>query len=252
MSNELVPASSGAIAATAPVPVPEVEVTAESGDEMQQCQEALIQWARRKVKEAERQATELDGAYLHAVKRKWKSDTLKRHAALAGKRFEFYTKFLLALEAGYQIVPSFPVTLFAIRTDKKKPKAKYATYHYVDTHEQDAKELPAGEGKYQNPFPVVRQNCISAATAEKRAQFGYWADRWDEFEFPLSMAKPKIMKATSRAMALKIFDEIGICPEDPKRQDPMIIGKIFIPMSTGYDRRRLSFIIAWHLNTGTI
>lgn len=252
MSDELVPMSSGAIATAAALPVADIEVTAESGDEMAQCQEALIEWAKAKLKEAANQSRELKLAFEHAVKRKWKSDTLKKHAAFALRRFTFYRKFLEALKHGYQIVPSFPVTLFAIRTDKKKPKAKCTTYHYSNTHEQDAKELPAGEGKYQNPFPVVLQATIERATAEKRAVMNYWADRWDEFEFPLSMAKPKIMEATTRAMKLKIFDELGICPEDPKKQDPMIIGRIRVPAKHQYDHRTVSFIIAWHLNTATI
>lgn len=250
--NELVPISGGAIATVSPLPVADIELTAESGDEMQQCQAALIKWAEKKVKEAAAQHRELKEAFEHAVKRKWKSGTLRRHAGFALKRFAFYHKFLKALRYGYQIVPSFPVTLFAIRTAKKHVKAYYSTNNpWYNNREQEAQTLQQGEGSYKNPFPLIRQKATKTPEGEEVTT--YWADGWDEFEFPLSMAKPQIMKAASRAMALKIFDEIGICPPDPKKQDPMIIGSILFPPKYQHDTaRKVSFIIAWHLNTATI
>lgn len=65
------------------------------------------------------------------------------------------------------------------------------------------------------------------------------------------MSKPKIMEATTRAMALKIFDDFGILPEE-RKQDPLIIARIRDPRSTAYNHRFVSFIIAWNLNTSTL
>lgn len=249
--NALAPISSGAVATASSPPVPDIEVTAESGEEMQQCQGALITWAKAKLREAAAQSRELKLAFEHAVKRKWKSDTLKRHAALALKRFTFYHKFLEALKHGYQIVPSFPITLFAIRTKRKTVKAYFSkSSGWMNNREQDAQALPQGEGQYKNPFPIILEDTENDLEGKEVTK--YWASDWDEFEFPVSMAKPQIMEAASRAMALKIFDEIGICPEDPKKQDPMIIGNIIVPSSSPYAHRKVSFIIAWHLNTATI
>lgn len=63
------------------------------------------------------------------------------------------------------------------------------------------------------------------------------------------MAKPQIMEATGQAMAAKIFDELGILPDPKPKKDPMIIGTIIDPRGVyGRERRRVSFIIAWHLN----
>lgn len=248
-----------AIAEQESIPVENIELTAETGDEMAQCQSALILWCKSKIKETQHQAEELKSAFHHAVKRKWKSDTLKRHAALAAKRVDFYERLLAALEHGYQIVPPFPITAFAVRTNKAKP-LKMASYRSSDTHEQKAPELPSGEGEYKNPFPIVHQRLISpeqkaTATTQYKAEVKeYFATGWDDLEFPVTMAKPKIMEATTRAMALQIFDEIGILPQDGRRVDPMIIATIIIPHSSGgYSTpRRISFIIAWHLDTETL
>lgn len=235
----------------------DVDVVAETPEEMRSCQEALIVWAKAKVAASEAEAKELHEAYEQARSRKWKSDTLKRHAEIADKRAEFHRKLLAALEAGYHIVPSFPITAFAVRREgnPKKPTAMFSisTQSWMSTSDfqQLAKPVPAGEGEYFNPFPVVMHS-QATPTPEGQKQYQRWADRWAEMEFPISMAKPQIIHATNRAMALKIFDEIGICPADTKstRIDPMIIGRIRDPRPPLYgEARHVSFIIAWRLNT---
>src|SRR5439155_15338390 len=140
-----------------------IEVTAENATEMQQCQNAIIQWTQMKVAKAQAEADELKAAYEHAVQRKWKSDTLKRHAELASKRADFYKRMLIALEKGYQIVPSFPVTAFAIRTDRKKPLKMWTT-DWRRRHTQESKSLPEGEGEYKNPFPIVYSETVVKET----------------------------------------------------------------------------------------
>lgn len=236
----------------------DIEVTAENATEMQQCQDAIIQWTQMKVSKAQAEANELKAAYEHAVQRKWKSDTLKRHAELASKRADFYKRMLVALEKGYQIVPSFPVTAFAIRTDAKNPLRMYST-SWSHRHTQQAKILPEGEGEYKNPFPVVSERQLKAATQTESEKKAYWAESWKDLEFPISMSKPKVMEATTRAMALKVFDEIGIlpgfAPEEgtrPPAGDPMIIARMKVPNWVGANQRWVCFIIAWHLDTRTL
>jgi hypothetical protein len=248
------------------LPVQNIEVTAETSGEMAQCQSALIGWCKAKIAETRHQARELKEAFHHAVKRKWKSDTLKRHAALAAKRQDFYERMLRALEQGYQIVPSFPITAFAIRTDRKNPLRMFTT-DWVQKHTQESNQLPAGEGDYKNPFPLVLDERVAPevrateTTPYKSEVKNYWAEAWKELEFPVTMAKPRIMEATTRAMALKIFDEIGILPgyaphkgTRPPAGDPMIIATLIVPKSPGgyIEARRISFIIAWHLDTKSL
>ena len=236
-------------------PPAEIELTAENVDEIEQCQAALVKWARAKAAEVKHQFEELQESWKHAVKRKWKSDVLKRHAAIAEKRLNYYEKIRAAIEAGYQIVPNLPMQIFAIRTDRKKPKAMYLYEEtWIDSEPsfpkgQEAKTLPAGDGDYKNPEPTVLVDDQGKVTKpDGRIVHGWssWADKWQDIEFPISMAKPKIMKAATRAMALKIFDDIGLVEEGAG--DPLIVARI--ALKTGpYVNRRVSFIIAWHLNT---
>jgi hypothetical protein len=250
-SNEntaLVPLTAG--------PPMNIEVTAENADEMGQCQEALIHWCVMKVANMRHQFDELTESFKLAVKRKWKSEVLKRHAALAEKRVNFYERVLIALKEGYQIIPDLPATVFAIRTDRKKPATLYR-YHrerhsdsppFADK-EQEPKALPAGEGEYKNPLPTVLCDYKGKDSEDRDVHcWATWADRWKDIEFPIQMAKPKIMKAATRAMALKIFDELGIFPED-KKKDPIIIARMKVPSNYRFNNRYVSFVVAWHLNT---
>ena len=251
-SNEnmaLVPVTAG--------PPMNIEVTAENADEMGQCQEALITWCVAKVVDLRHQFDELTEGFKHAVKRKWKSDTLRRHAALAEKRVNFYERILIALKEGYQIIPDLPATVFAIRTDRKKPATMYE-YHKLhhdwlpnDNKEQEPKALPAGEGEYKNPLPTILSDDKGKQPDEKGNMLHHWATwahKWQDIEFPIQMAKPKIMRAATRAMALKIFDELGIFPED-KKKDPIIIARMKVPSNYKFGVRYVSFVVAWHLNT---
>jgi hypothetical protein len=108
--------------------------------------------------------------------------------------------------------------------------------------------LAIGEGEYRNPFPLIETDTWT--NGEGKKETSRTATDWDELEFPVTMAKPLIMEATSRAMALQIFDEIGIFPPT-KKEDPVIIGRIHLKKSR-YNDRTISFMIAWHLNTNVI
>lgn len=238
---------------TALVPVcQDIEVTAIQPGEMLPAQEQLIDWCKRKCAALTAEKKELDDAYEHAVAHKWKSSVLKSHSARIGKRITYYTKIGEALQAGYCIVPNFPVSLFAIRTDKDKPLKLVSTNRW-DRHVQHAESLPSGEGDYKNPAPKVYQREIEAALPGKNAVIEYYAEDFEAVDFPIQMAKPRIMEATTRAMALNIFDEFGILPA-AKNKDPLIVGRIKLGGTPKYDRDggRVTFIIAWHLNTNVL
>lgn len=249
-------------ASIVPVEGGNVELSASTPDEMVQCHGAMIEWANRKLELVRNEAKELRDAYDHAKKMKWRNDVLHRHAGLADKRVVFYEKFKSALEAGYCVVPNFPdrvVSLFAIRTDKEKPRPDWNYYRVVNHHnfEQEAKLLPQGEGKYQNPQPVVRQASTPHVSKDQHGietrTWEGWADRWQDLEFPANMARLHVMKAATRAMALKIFDEIGFIPEDSKRNpDPILIGRITKPAANKFLRKTVTFLLAWHIDTRTL
>lgn len=225
-----------------------VAVTALIPEHMADSQAALIAWAERKVKEVAADAVELRAAFQHAYSHKWKSGTLKNQAAKAEKREVFYRKILVALRHGYVIVPNFPVQMFAIRTKKDTP-AWMSTTGWNRDFKQSAQVLPIGEGEYQNPFPLVtsRRVCDPKPNDPTNMATEYHTDVWDQLEFPISMAKPVIMEAASRAMALQLFDQIGVLPQN-RREDPVIIGQLIDPRDQ-WKLRIVSFMIAWHLDT---
>lgn len=257
-TTTLVPTATALATSTHPVVAvrgDEIEVSAATPNEMAQSQDALIEWARRKVAVAQDESRELHDSYTHAIRLKYRSDVLKRHAALADKREQFYRKMLAALGAGYIIVPTFPVDVFAVRTDQESPRGVYvSSYDYglnpnLGYLEQKPKPIAEGEGEYRNPFPAVWRNTFKEGETTKRQ---YHATDWKEMEFPMNMAKPNIMEATDRAMMKKIFDEFGVLPGATKKVDPIIVGRIKVPCAGAYTERVVTFLIAWHLNTKTI
>jgi hypothetical protein len=177
----------------------------------------------------------------------WKSGTLENQYRKSVKLGEYYEKIKGALLAGYYIVPNFPIQMFAIRSKRgRKPKG-YST-NYWTSHEQKANELPSGEGDYQNPFPLRYRN--SEKVGDKYETMNYPTE-WDNMEFPITMAKAPIMEAATTALGLKIFDQIGVMPATRKKEDPVIIGQIFHKRGPG-SVKRVSFMIAWHLNTNML
>lgn len=230
----------------------DIEVTAIEPGEMLPAQHQLIDWCQRKCRALELEKKELVDAYNHAVAHKWKSSTLKAAAERLQKRIVFYGKIGAALEAGYCIVPNFPVSLFAIRTDRDKPLKLMGTYQY-DNHQQPAGALAVGEGEYKNPLPKVWERTIQKEEPNKKEIKQYWAEDFEAVDFPIQMAKPRIMEATTRAMALNIFDEFGILPA-ARKQDPLIVGRIKLGGTPrhAHDDNRVTFIIAWHLNTAML
>lgn len=228
------------------IEVDDLQLTATVPEEMITAQKELLTWCEKKILSIQSEAQELGEAWAHAKKNKWSSGTLHRHHLIALKRVSYYEKLKAAVEAGYFIVPNFPITYFAVRTDKKKPVKMLTTDRWGGgDKEQLTQDQPLGIGEYKNPDPVI----FSQKVDEEKKNF--WAEDWrEEIDFPMNMAKPVIMDVTSKAMALKIFDRFGVMPSLRKNDDPVIIGQIV--MKTGrysWQTKTISFMIAWMLDT---
>lgn len=247
------------IPSTSPVvkkPDGNISVTALVPEQMSSCQSALVAWCQQKIADVRGEAVELRGAFEQAKAKKWKTSVLRRHALLAEKRVVFYEKMLAALEHGFIIVPNFPVGMFAVRKEGS-PDRRYLGYVKVGysrpKHEQIPDNLPEGEGEYQNPYPYVYD--FGRTKDEHGNEIVATApNAWKELDFPVAMAKPEIMEAADRAMALKIFDQLGILPAEVIRtgratRDPIIVGQLVDPRSTTYNKKVVTFMIAWHLDT---
>lgn len=237
------------------------ELSATSPTEMVECHAASKAWCARKIEAMQAEAAllhselvEITAALDHARKQKWSIRALTTAVAAATKResialgrVEFYRKMLAAFEAGYYIVPNFPVTLFAIRTDKPTPKRLWVRCEYSRqaNFEQSAQALPVGEGQYRNPQPSLAQT--DYLKTDKGNTWGFHADCWNKLDFPANMARLKIMESANRAMDAKIFDEVGFLPADYRRNpDPLLIGRIIDPRP---NKTRVNFILAWHIDT---
>lgn len=240
------------------------ELSAQNPAEMVQCHSAAIEWAKRKIQLVQNETKELEDAYVYAKGHKWRWQTLHKHWQLSSNRLEFYKKMLAAFEAGYYIVPNFPAAVFAIRTDKSKPSpnTQFGYVYQPSMNVSVTNPLSVGEGEYKNPTPVVAHNEYTLADGKGTAVADYRAIAWKEMEFPANMAKLHIMQATTRAMALKVFDEVLMLPSDGrssgshrvKQPDPMIIGRIVCRGKSPYrsDWQRVSFMIGWHIDTKTL
>lgn len=224
-----------------------LQLTALVPSEMISAQSNLIQWCKNKLDALINESNELKLAFEHAKKSKWKFSTLENQYKSSIKKISFYEKMRAALNNGYFIVPNFPIQMFAIKTNDNNPKRQF-TYSYWGDKKQKAKELPMNSGEYKNPFPIVENNSWKETdgNGNVKEKDSSYAKEWDDFEFPITMAKPDIMEAYTRAESLKIFDQFGIMPA-VKNEDPVIIGQII--RKQGYRTKTISFMIAWHLNT---
>jgi hypothetical protein len=72
------------------------------------------------------------------------------------------------------------------------------------------------------------------------------SDDYDEVDFPMRAMKPVILQAAARAMALKIFDQIGTVENSRAVGDPILVGQLLDPRG---NRRRTTFFIAWWVDT---
>jgi len=222
-------------------------VIARDPGEMQVAQEQLVDWAAKKIEEKKAQHLELQENYEIAVKNKWRSSTLKRNAANAKKEMEFYEKVYAALEAGYCIIPNMDIDVFAIRTTRKKPKKEYGGQW---TNRIQKTSRPAiGDGRYVDADPVELMHTkeVKNSRGEMVNVNKAWAEDFQGVDFPFKMAKPQILDSTAKAMARKVFDDIGVLPHRTRRGDPMVIGRI--THRKGYTDHTISFLITWFVDT---
>ncbi len=160
----------------------------------------------------------------------------------------------MALEAGYYIVPPFPVDVFAIRTKKWVPKRLDGTNS--DNHDQGAMILPANEGRYVDPKPR-RESYIESEKQRdgtSKAVTYYAATEFLDADFPFKLARAEIREATSKAMKLRIFDQFGVLPR-VRKPDPIVCGQILVPDKPNYrysQREAITFFVAWWLDTKTL
>lgn len=241
------------ISSISPIPAPtqDVVVLASTPDEMAHSQAGIIDWATQKLAAEKAQLEEKEANLAHCKKAKYNVERWVRQVQLAKRRVTYYAKILNALQAGYYIVPNFPIQIIAVRTRRASPDAKVKQRERWAPTSPEVKtmELPVGEGKYVGPLPVLErwtEKAVDSAGKDVTMHLARAVD-FAEIDFPFSVVKPQILSQLDHAMQLKIFDEIGILPARQRNADPMVIG--VIKRREGYTYHPVMFLISWWIDT---
>ena len=233
-------------------------VFANNPADMVRAQKSIILWCARKIQAEKVELAEAKRNHDAAKAHKWAHTSWATQVKKEEKRIEFYRKIKMALEAGYYIVPPFPIDIFAIRTKRNWPH--HYDRHSPDNHDQPAQLLPAGEGRYVDPKPSRRsfqtQEGVKKDGSQNMVTY-FRADDYQPVDFPFKLARSEIREATDAALGLKIFDRLGVLPRQ-RAPDPIVCGEILLPNQPSYAYSRFGtpksvlFFVAWWLDTKTL
>jgi len=246
--------------------VPQFHAVAVNATEMAACKTGIKNWLELKVRSIEQEIEQIQATLDAAIRNKWKSSTFKNQLQKVKQKHLYYGKLLSACNAGYTVIPNMPVDIFAIRVNKSSPSWAYdsgqSNYGYSQAapmvSDEDEQRLPVGDGRYENPQVKFHERRserkeLKDGKETKVYEVEQFCDGFDQIEFPLAVAHPMVMDATARAMAMKIFDRIGVVPQTRRkgyRGDPIVVGQI--TNKEGYSTKTASFLIAWYLDPRTL
>jgi len=233
-----------------------MELVALSPSDLLAAQTNLVNWCDGKVKSIRAELADLRANLRIAKENKWRTATLQSAVNRTEKRIPFYEKIKAAVAAGYLIVPNFPVDIFAVRVSRDAPKrtsiepGNWGTPRIAVQPE----ELPVGEGRYVAPNASLEETSYERTKKDGGSEVvrRFEADSFAEIGFPVQAVKPVVLDATQRALALKIFDSVGVVNNQgaggwvQRRGDPIVVGRLIDPRKNG---RLVTFFIAWWLNT---
>jgi hypothetical protein len=236
-----------------------IELVALAPSDLLAAQTNLVNWCDGKVKAIRAEVKDLRENLRIAKESKWRTNGLASALSRAEKRIPFYEKIKMAVAAGYLIVPNFPVDVFAMRVSKAAPKSQSTEPGWGSASiAVEAEHLPAGEGRYVGP-----EASLTETSYEKRLENGktevvrrFETDGFiEEIGFPVQAVRPIVLDATQRALALKIFDSVGVVRNGgaggwvQRRGDPIVVGRVIDPRGNG---RMVTFFVAWWLNTADL
>lgn len=230
--------------------VENVQLIARTPTEMVAAQRSLSHWFAAKVAILDRDVKEAAENVRVAKQAKFKHKGFESALCRLRKRVDFYRKCQAAVEAGYCLVPNFPADCFAIRTERGT--RDYEVHHRYSIDNEESEGPPLGAGEWADSMPTVgtRKRLERNKAGEESLVTKFFPKSLDmEIDFPVSVARPAVMSATAQAMALKCFDELHVLPSRSGKGDPVVIGVVLDRRSVGYNRRQLSFLIAWHVDT---
>ena len=239
-------------------------------EDMPTAQAEILAWCRARIVDLSRELAEARQS-LRETKRlmlgspKAWQNVVRRTV----NRMIYYAKIQAAVRAGYLVVPNLPAEFIAVRVNDRAPRVVEAdAYPNAINAAKPQLNLPPGVGRYvdeTNPHTNLSYDeRVPDGNGGTTLQHRRWnrVDSYDEtVDFPAIFAKPIIIQATERAMALKLFDRIGIVNGGTtslksRKSDPIVIGQIIDGSQTrswggGYPRV-VTFFIAWWLDTRSL
>lgn len=228
----------------------DINVVAFTPAEMVPAQTDLIAWCDRKLRALADETTDLELHQKLAIENGWRTSVVTASLNRAARRITYYQKMQAALQAGYLLVPNMPVNVLAVRVKGARPRrqSSESRWHRFDSQ---AELLPAGEGRYVDEQPFETSEPFEGEDYQGKPEMKtryFSADHDDAVDFPIALVKPIVLDAVGRAMALKVFDEIGLVQNDSGR-DPIYVGRLVDPRRGG---RRTTFFLAWWVDTSTL
>lgn len=219
--------------------------------DMVPAQQALTTWCDRKIAAVRVELADLETNLELATEHGWKHQSVAASIARTKKRVLYYEKIQAAVAAGYLIVPNFPIDVFAVRVRRAKQPEASASYQYDRGYKTaKAEVLPAGDGRYVDEELFTHDESYDRTKPDGKSEHvsRYTSGDYDDVDFPLTLVKPAILDATARAMALKVFDEMGTVTNQSGR-DPIVVGRLRDPRGNG---RCATFFVAWWLDTASL
>jgi len=218
--------------------------------DMPEQQRKLSAWCARKIEAVERELGHYTALQEEAVQGGFKWTSYAAGATRAAKRVDYYTKMKAAVDAGYLIVPNMPTITFAVRVKRGRPRRQESGYR-SSAARATPELLPAGEGRYVDDANFTahytyQDKDYQGNPIEKVRHFATAFD--DDVDFPLQGVMPEVLRATAHAMALKLFDQLGVVQNSGGR-DPIVVGQLLDPRG---NRRLTTFFVAWWLNTASL
>jgi hypothetical protein len=218
--------------------------------DMMPTQAALVAWCGRKVEAVKRELADLETNLELATEHGWKHQSVASALTRCARRVHYYEKIAAAVDAGYVMVPNFPIDIFAVRVKRaKQPEtttdSAWRARHFTATPQL----LPAGIGRYVDDELTYRDESYTETVEGKTKHVQHYvSDDYDDIDFPVALVKPAILAATQRAMALRVFDQMGTV-QNGVGKDPIVVGRLLDPRGNG---RCASFFVAWWLDTAAL
>lgn len=236
----------------------DVTVIATNREQMAAAQAVLVARAEARLVVINAEMDELQENLEKAIKYKLRQTGIIGRLNKLKKRLDFYTKLRAAFEAGFVLIPDMDVEVFAVRTTRREPTKQYrkekSTYSQPTPwlNNVETNRPPLGAGENVSVRPQVREG--THTERNEKQELVYVTERFtdgflDEIDFPFALAKPQIVDLTTRAMALKVFDDFGVLPAS-RRGDPMVIGRIIL--KEGWRTKRMNFLVCWFVDTREI